>query len=354
MYDTTGNPVNLAKYVWQRRHRLKGKKPSMILNATLNFIEKALRNSRVFSMPMTLQIEPTNRCNLFCKQCFRYDESSKRELGDMTFENFQKIINHFSNVFEVSLIGLGESFLNKDLSKMIDLLGQRKIDVSLTTNGTMLNDKITDAINRVRKVQIQFSLDAAYRGTYEKIRGVDCHEKVISNIETFMALKNSDVDVSLGLVVMQDNMSELTDFLQLAHKLNIPRVHFGDLSGVWLSDNQDELIIHEVNTLKEKVNEACQVADQLDIDLRYNQYDYIWEDQASLTRCWFLWQYPYITWDGYITSCCNLPNPEINNFGNIIEKPFKKFWNSDAYRNFRKLLKGGRPHKLCRSCHLAH
>lgn len=347
--------MNLAKYVWDRRHRLKGKDPAKILNASLNLLEKTLRNSRVFSMPMTLQIEPTNRCNLMCKQCFRYDHVSKRKLGDMTFENFKAIIDQFTNVFDVSLIGLGESFLNKDLSLMIGLLGERKIDVSLTTNGTLLSDQILDTINLIpSKVQIQFSLDAASGDTYKRIRGVDCHNTVIRNIKKFMDLKHPGVDVSIGLVVMQDNMNELTDFIRLASKLNIPRVHFGDLSGVWLGDNQDELIIQKKSALRENVEEARRVADQLSIDLRYNQYEYIWDDQASLTRCWFLWQYPYITWDGYITSCCNLPNPKINNFGNIIEKPFKESWNSESYRNFRELLKRGNPHKLCRSCHLAH
>jgi MoaA/NifB/PqqE/SkfB family radical SAM enzyme len=306
-------------------------------------------------MPMTLQIEPTNRCNLLCKQCFRNDKGSKRTLGDMTFENFKAIINQFSNVFDVSLIGLGESFLNKDLPLMIDFLGEHEIDVSLTTNGTVLSDRILDSINQTpTKVQIQFSLDGVNSDTYKRIRGVDCHEKVIRNIKKFMASKQSGVDVSIGLVVMQDNMDELPDFIRLAHELNISRVHLGDLSGVWLGDNKDELLIQQKSTLKEMVIETRRVADQLSMELRYNQYDYIWEDQASLTRCWFLWQYPYITWDGYITSCCNLPNPEINNFGNLIEKPFKELWNSDLYQKFRKLLKEGRPHRLCRSCHLAN
>ncbi len=347
--------MNVVKYVWERRQRLKGKDPLKILNGSLNLFEKALRNNHVFSMPMTVQIEPTNRCNLLCKQCFRHDPATRRQLGDMPFENFKKIIYQFSNVFDVSLIGLGESFLNKDLPLMIGLLGEKRIDISLTTNGTILSDRILDAINKApTKVQIQFSLDAAYSDTYRRIRGVDCHDKVINNIQNFLEVKHPDVTVSLGLVVMQDNLDELTDFIQLAKKLNVPRVHFGDLSGVWLSDNQNEIVIHQINTLKEKVDEARRIADQLNIDLRYNQYDYMWGDQASLTQCWFLWQYPYITWDGYITSCCNLPNPKINNFGNIIDKPFKELWNCDAYRNFRKLLKEGRPHKLCRTCHLSH
>jgi MoaA/NifB/PqqE/SkfB family radical SAM enzyme len=317
-------------------------------------MENKVRSLKLMSNPMTLQIEPTNRCNLSCKQCFRYDPASKRQVGDMTYKSFLKIMKQFPNVFEVSLIGLGESFLNNDLHKMIGFLGEKKIDVSLTTNGTVFDTKIIDAINGAKKVYIQFSLDAATDDTYKKIRGVRRFDQVIHNIQRFMEYKGDHVSVSLGLVVMQDNLSELQQFIRLADKLKIKRIHFGDLSGSWLSDNRSEIVVCGNNDFLEKVKKATQTAYKLGIDLKYNKYEYIWEDQASLTHCWFLWQYPYITWDGYVTSCCNLPNPEINNFGNIIQKPFSEIWNNSAYRNFRKQLKNGNPHILCRSCHLAN
>lgn len=341
------------RYILERRHRLKGKKLGQLINTSLNMLENRFRNLRIFSKPMTVQIEPTNRCNLLCKHCFRFDSASKREIGDMKYDNFKKIINQFNNVFDVSLIGLGESFLNKDLHKMIDLLGKKKIDVSLTTNGTILDSQILDAINRVKRVQIQFSLDAAHSKTYKKIRGVNYFDKVVNNIQRFMELKDPAVSVSMGLVVMKDNMNELDDFIMLAKNLGITRIHFGDLSGSWLGENRDELLIDRIDILKKNISKAYRLADKNRIDLKYNRYFYMWKDQAVLTKCWFLWQFPYITWDGYLTSCCNLPNPEIHNFGNVLEKPFRQFWNNEEYGNFRKLLKEGHPPKLCRTCHLA-
>jgi len=342
------------RYIIERKHRLKGKGFGQLINTSINILENRFRGERLVSLPMTLQIEPTNRCNLFCKQCFRYDPASRRELGDMSFSKFKKIIAQFPNVFEVSLIGLGESFLNKDLYKMIDFLGTKKIDVSLTTNGTKIDNKIIDSINRVKKVAIQFSLDAATRKTYKKIRGVDCFDKVISNIQRFMKLKDDKVAASLGLVVMQENLNELDDFIGLAGQLNINRIHFGDLSGSWLSDNRDELIIDKKEKLNDKIQTAQNFAEKLGIILKYNRYEYIWGDDATLTRCWFLWQYPYITWDGFVTTCCNLPNPSINNLGNVYETPFNKIWNNKDYCNLRKLIKEARPHKICKSCHLAN
>ncbi|MDY7033018.1 MAG: radical SAM protein, partial [Thermodesulfobacteriota bacterium] len=290
---------------------------------------------------------------LSCKQCFRHDPASKRVIGDMSYDTFFKIIQQLKNVFDVSLIGLGESFLNKDLYKMIDLLGKKKIDVSLTTNGTVFDNQILDAINRVKKVQIQFSLDAANQNTYKHVRGVDCFETVINNIQKFMEMKDINVIVSLGLVVMRDNVNELTDFIMLAKRLGIRRVHFGDLNGSWLGNNRDELLIDTKENLERNIKNVYQLANENGIDLKYNRYSYIWKDQANLTKCWFLWEFPYITWDGYLCSCCNLPNPETHNFGNVLKIPFSQLWNSMAYRNFRKLLKEGCPHKLCQTCHLA-
>ena len=129
-------------YFIERKDRLKGKSIGQIVNTAKNILANKCRHSVVNSEPMTIQIEPTNRCNLNCKQCFRYDLSSKRAVGDMEFEVFKKIIKQFKYVFDVSLIGLGESFLNKNLFRMIDLLSAKNIDVSLTTNGTVYNEKI--------------------------------------------------------------------------------------------------------------------------------------------------------------------------------------------------------------------
>jgi MoaA/NifB/PqqE/SkfB family radical SAM enzyme len=338
------------KYILERKYRLKGKRWGQIINTSINMFENKLRRPKVFSEPMTLQIEPTNRCNLLCKHCFRFDKASKRETGDMTYEDFKKIINQFKYLFDVSLIGLGESFLNRDLPKMIDLLGRRRIDISLTTNGTVLDNQILDAINRAKKVQIQFSLDAAKPSTYEKIRGIDCFDKIVSNIEKFMRLKQPEVLVSMGLVVMKDNLDELGDFILLAKELGIERIHFGDLSGSWLGNNRDELLIQQRDKLERNIAHTFDLAKKNNIDLRYNRYFYVWNNKDFLTKCWFLWQFPYITWDGYLTSCCNLPNPVIHNFGNVLKTPFRRLWNNEGYCNFRKLLKEGKPPKLCISC----
>jgi radical SAM protein with 4Fe4S-binding SPASM domain len=299
---------------------------------------------------MVVQVEPTNKCNLSCNHCFRYDPASKRKLGDMKLNDFERIIGQFNKVFGVSLIGLGESFLNKDISRMIDLLGQKKIEVYLTTNGTIMNDEIISAINRAKDVRIQFSLDAADKQTFKRIRGRDFFDKIIKNIEYFMKEKNSSVFVSLGLVVMKDNLNELNEFIVLAKQLGIRTIHLGDLSGSWLGDNRDELLINNINVLKDTINKAYQVAEQNKIDLKYNQYFYIWKDSSIKTICTFLWQCPYITWDGYVTPCCNLPIPETLNFGNVLEQSFNEIWNSDKYVNFRKLLKRGNPPQLCKTC----
>ena len=346
--------VNLVKYIWERRHRLKGKNLSQILNASLNLFENTLRHTRMCSLPMTLQIEPTNRCNLSCKQCFRYDRVSKRILGDLTFENFEKIMNQFPKVFDVSLIGLGESFMNKDLYRMIDSLDKRNVDISLTTNGTVLDKKTISSINKAKKVYIQFSLDAALRDTYKKIRGVDCFDKVLSNIKEFIKFKKKSVHASLGFVVMLDNYHELDEFVRLAAELNINTIHLGDLNGPWLGDNRDELLIDNTTKIKKNIEKAYKTAKKKGVEIKYNKYAYLWGEEANITKCWFLWQFPYITWDGYLTTCCNLPNPETHNFGNVLKSSFKELWNSVSYRDFRETLKKGRPKKICRTCHLAN
>lgn len=102
----------------------------------------------------TLQIETTNRCNLNCPHCMRYDSG---ENGTDYNEYISKeIIDNFFNsgvriISNLNFTG-GEPLLNIDMIVyIIEKIMKEKIKViciDIATNGTILDEKIIDVLNR--------------------------------------------------------------------------------------------------------------------------------------------------------------------------------------------------------------
>ena len=66
--------------------------------------------------------------------------------------------------------------------------------------------------------------------------------------------------------------------------------------------------------------------------------------------CMSMWEYPYITWDGYYVPCCGKPFPKLLNFGNVFENDLMSVINSSKAQAFRKLWQKNVPHKFCHNC----
>jgi len=58
----------------------------------------------------------------------------------------------------------------------------------------------------------------------------------------------------------------------------------------------------------------------------------------------------FITVDGFVTPCCIRANPEVFNFGNIFETPFKEIWNGEKYQKFRETMIKNLPNPICDNC----
>ena len=140
--------------------------------------------ARHTNVPPSLQIEPTNHCNLNCICCPTL--ASTREKGYMDFDLFRRIIDDASQigVKRVHLYLHGESLLHPKIVDMIGYVKSKAIGFHLTTNGTLFNKQKIEAILRsgVNSADhIIFSILGYSKKVHEKtMKGVD-HDKVLEN-----------------------------------------------------------------------------------------------------------------------------------------------------------------------------
>lgn len=327
------------------------------LKASIRTIYKP---SSVYDTPIHIQLEPTNICNLKCIMCNR--DLIVKNPGNMNLERFKKIIDTI-NPYKLTLSGLGEPLMNKELPAMIKYSKCKHIDVNTTSNLTISNKSLLESTIKSGLDLLSISLDASNSSTYFKIRGVNEFNNIIENILYIQSIKNKLGIVKpflrLCFVIQKENIWEMVDFLKLSQELNIKYVYFQILELTGVTDRKEALVgAITFDTLKKNICEAIKYSHQNNInanlDIINSRIEQYWNKyKMNFKRyktCILPWFSTYITVEGCLFPCCSFALSPIK-IGNIFEEELFSVWNGKQYKDFRKLIKhGNKPYKICQNC----
>src|SRR5690349_16327003 len=187
-----------------------------------------MTTTTIATLPRSIYLEPTSRCNELCQQCPR-TLLSREDDRDLSFDRFRQIVDQFPVLERVVLHGLGEPLLNKELPSMIRYLKERGVTVLFNSNGILLTEKRGQALIDAGLDEYRLSMDGATRETYAKVRGVDAFEKIWRNVGHFIlrqqAQQASKPAVSLWFTAMRENLHELPALVELAAEHGVPEVY---------------------------------------------------------------------------------------------------------------------------------
>jgi radical SAM protein with 4Fe4S-binding SPASM domain len=305
------------------------------------------------SAPLFLQIEPTILCNLECTFCI--NPFLPRARTSLSLEKFRRILSEVPSTTKISLVGIGESFMNKELWSIIREAKARGIEIGTTSNGTILTDKILEDLVSSDLDWLNFSIDGATKATFEKMRPGAVFEEMLANVrrvvDAFGGRARPVIDI--WFLSNRENIHELPDMVDLVRslgisKLNTQGVHY------WGHPDWHERA-GEANTIDDLASilrETKRRADAAGVEFEWLNFP----DPAAARSCKWPWKGSYITADGYVTPCCeNGSDPERINFGNIFEQSFGEIWNSKQYQQFRRDLQSteSRP-AICADCPSYH
>lgn len=157
----------------------------------------------------------TSNCNFRCSYCNSHNIHSE----DMTDKDIKEILEAaISNgVNRIHWTGGEPLFKNTicDYMKYAKKLGYK--EQSMTTNGFFLEQKAED-LKESGISRINVSLDTMDEVKFKNIVGVDSLEKVIAGIEKMLEI--TDCLIKINMVVMKDNINEVTDFINYAIRQN--------------------------------------------------------------------------------------------------------------------------------------
>ncbi len=210
-----------------------------------------------------LRLSITDRCNLRCIYCsqgrnFRF--LPHKEI--LTYEELIRLI-HIGmklGVEKVRLTG-GEPFVRKGfLSFLAEIMRLfPKIDLRITTNGTLLTKDVILQLKSIGIKVINVSLDTFNREKFRRITGMDLFANVVSAISEL--IKNN-IKTKINVVALRSiNHMEVREFVRFAFEnpVDVRFIEFMDLSqgGKWQeqyffsADEIFEIIAREFSLTRE-------------------------------------------------------------------------------------------------------
>jgi MoaA/NifB/PqqE/SkfB family radical SAM enzyme len=181
--------------------------------------------------PALLSFSLHNTCNLECVMCGG-DSSSKirtrrdglpglpHVYGESFFDQLEPFIEHCTNV---DFVG-GEPFLVREHERVWEMLMAtgRNVAVSVTTNGTIWNDRVERWLDAF-DTTVFLSIDGATRETFEAVRVGASHDLVMENLERFQAYTSGrGTQLILNWSLVRQNWSELGAMVRWAEERGLP------------------------------------------------------------------------------------------------------------------------------------
>lgn len=263
------------------------------------------KNLKLNPQPLHVDIEITNACNLKCRMCER--QFMTRKIGYMDYDFFCKIIDQCveSGILSVKLNLWGESFLHKDLFKMIKYAKKNDIFCQFNTNVTFLNKENAKKLIDSGLDRITFSIESIRKELYEDTRRGANYEKMMENLESFINSKpvGKKPYLTLQMIRMKKNHKYIQEFIDRYKE----RVDFISVTNVGAGCGDPEI-------LKESL-------------IDYKAFPKI--------PCSELWLRLSIFWNGDVTACCHDYDGFLK-IGNLKESSLKDLWNSKKLQELRE------------------
>ena len=268
-----------------------------------------------------IYIEITNVCNLKCKFC----PETIRAKQFMSIEQFEEIIGKiytYTNL--VCLHVKGEPLLHKDLENILKVLEKYNLKANITTNGTLIKEKLETlkSSNVVR--QINFSLHSA---TQNKSFDNNYLQDIFESAEE---LKNVIISYRLwNLKDIKENNINDDIINKIERYYNIKNL-------------KEELTKKDFFKVKENV--------YINQDIEFEWPDINKEEIIQKGRCLALKEQIAILVDGTVVPCCLDNNGDIR-LGNIFEDTLEAILNKQETLQIKENFKNNIVTcKLCKTC----
>lgn len=294
-------------------------------NTNYDFLRPADRE-----FPPIVHVETTNVCNIKCIHCPQADPYNLvpgYHPQHMAFDIWKRVVDEvakYGNTLRITPDG--EPMLLKDWTKQIDYVVKTGIKrFTFNTNGLFMEGDKMEVLFRDdgMQVAVEFSIDALWKTSYDKIRVASDYNKLMKNIFTFRneidKRKKRNVKILVSCVV-QPELEE--DEFALFEKFWTPIA--------------DKVIKRRYINTKGLTPHKPEVE---------QHRDFRWPCLVLFTRM-------VVTWDGKIRFCPDDWEKKTT-IGDINKQTLREVWTGKVMNHIRErhlMYDFQHSHKVCHSC----
>ncbi len=298
--------------------------------------------------PFYIRLKPTNICNHHCAYCTygsgntnnkTYNRNSIDHRSMIPWDKMQEIISDMSNmgVKAVTLTGGGEPLTYPHLLDALDMLHRNNIELSLISNGELLDGERAEALYDAKWVRISF--DSPIQDLYCRLRGVkpQSFKRVIDNIESFAHNKDKDCILGINFVIGKDNSAYVYEAARILKDLGVDNVKFAAVieNDKGYHQSIKPIVIDQINRAKSELeDDSFKIINNYESDCEDKQFTV-----QTFETCFTCRLVTVIAADSRVYYCHTRAYDSSAIVGDLSEQSFMKMWYSQTTQNKLKSLK---------------
>lgn len=296
-------------------------------------------------LPVIVQVEPTNQCNLQCLTCPTGAKLMKRPVGTMPFQMFQSVIDQVKkHAYLLVFWSWGEPFIHPDACRMIRYAKDCGLQVHTSTNGHFFDnfDRASALVDSGLDSLI-IAVDGLDQATYSAYRKAGDLGRVMLSIKNLVAakkaLRSSSPKITFRFIVMKHNEHQVSRVVPFARHLGLDAVSFRSAVVQRSSVDMKENLTPQHPAFRRYGNPEKKPSPGR---FREPGAFYCHRPYANLT----------IFSNGDVVACENDYNATVA-LGNLGNTPLKKILSSKEAKNFFRVFRYDlNDFDFCRSCDL--
>lgn len=283
----------------------------------------------------TIHFNSTKTCNLGCAFC--YDKAVRGRTENLPIETVRELADDALGLGarRVILSG-GEPLTRKDWAEIARTFDAAGMEVSLATNGTLIDDEVVDVLCGLKRTSISISLDGD-EAVHDRLRAQPgAHRRTIRGLE---ALRAAQLPFDINATLFRDNLSEVPFLTKLCRDFDC-NVRLSLLHPNGRGSEMNDVVLKTDDILR--LREYCHILRDKGLKIFINlppllQYmEEIIPGRGS--ACGWAVNFCGVLSNGDVTICGVASDEPSLVAGNIRERRFRDIWASAAvFRATRSL-----------------